>query len=127
MALVSIAEAARLTGKSTKTLYRLASQGRLSMSHDESGVKNVDTAELARVFGQLKRPGETPGETDMESRLRQLEKENADLRQVAAVLAAEKAGVEALSAQRETQIQDMRQAMRLLEGPAKRRWWQFGR
>ena len=137
MATVSISEAARLTGKSTKTLYRLASQGRFSLSLDESGSKKVDTSELVRVFGELRDPNENQSRTDPESRLRQLEAEILVLRQTAAqldVLKAEKAGLEALNAVREQQLQDMRQALRLIESqieaPAdgkKRRWWQFGK
>lgn len=137
MAVVSISEAARLTGKSTKTLYRMASQGRLSVSLDENGAKTVDISELVRVFGELRQPSENPIATDQESRVRQLEAEVSVLRQAAAqvdVLKAEKAGLEALNAAREQQLQDMRQALRLIEsqieapsnGP-KRRWWQFGK
>ena len=125
MALVSISEAARLTGKSTKTLYRLVSQGRLSVSLDENGIKTVDVSELVRVFGDLSGPGETretvsmsQSEIDIETRLRQLEKENAELRHAAEL-------AQAISAERESQIQDLRQAMRLLEGPVKRPWWWF--
>jgi hypothetical protein len=137
MATVSISEAARLTGKSTKTLYRLASQGRLSLSLDEKGSKKVDTSELVRVFGELTHPSENLAETDSESRVRQLEAEISVLRQAAAqldVLKAEKAGLEALNAAREQQLQDMRQALRLIESQIetpsngqKRRWWQFGK
>ncbi|MFX1768093.1 DNA-binding protein [Paraburkholderia sp. A1RI-2L] len=138
MATVSISEAARLTGKSTKTLYRLASQGKLSLSLDENGAKKVDTSELVRVFGEFKQSGENPIETDSESRVRQLEAEISVLRQAAAqldVLKAEKAGLEALNAAREQQLQDMRQALRLIEsqievpptGQKRRRWWQFGK
>jgi predicted site-specific integrase-resolvase len=131
MAIVSISEAARLTGKSTKTLYRMVSQGRLSVSLDENGTKNVDTSELARVFGTLALTSKTPGETDLESRVRQLEKENAELRHAAELLRVEKASAETVSAERESQLQDMRQAMRLLENAqqaqTKRPWWRFGR
>lgn len=135
MAIVSISEASRLTGKSTKTLYRMASQGRLSLSLSEKGTKEVDTSELVRVFGNLTNHDETPSETGSESHVRQLENEIAQLREVAAqvdVLKAEKAGLEAIAALREEQIQDMRQAMRLLEhqhetpeNGQKRRWWRF--
>lgn len=135
MAIVSISEASRLTGKSTKTLYRMASQGRLSLSVSEKGTKEVDTSELARVFGNLITRDETSFEAHSESHVRQLEKEIAQLREVVAqveVLKAEKAGLEAIAALREEQIQDMRQAMRLLEhqretpeNGRKRRWWRF--
>lgn len=138
MAVVSISEAARLTCKSTKTLYRMASQGRLSVSLDENGAKTVDISELVRVFGELDGHGETretvsmsQSETDLESRVRQLEKENVELRHAAELLRVEKASAEAVSAERESQIRDMRQTMRLLENvqqaQSKRPWWRFGR
>jgi hypothetical protein len=138
MAIVSISEAARLTGKSTKTLYRMVSHGKLSVSQDESGVKTVDISELVRVFGELTGHDETReavsmsrNGTNIEVRLRQLEMENAELRHVTELLRVEKVSAEAVSAERESQLRDMRQAMRLLENvkqtKSKRPWWRFGR
>jgi hypothetical protein len=138
MAIVSISEAARLTGKSTKTLYRMVSQGRLSVSQDENGAKTVDISELVRVFGEFNGRGETLESVSMsqdgtavEARLRQLERENVELRHTAELLRVEKASAEAVSAERESQLRDMRQAMRLLENAqqaqSKRPWWRFGR
>jgi hypothetical protein len=48
MALVSISEAARLTGKSRATIHRRAKAGKLSIQGSK-----VDTSELIRVFGPL--------------------------------------------------------------------------
>lgn len=50
MAFISITEAARLTGKSLPTIYRHINTGKLSQLHD----KTIDTAELIRVYGQLR-------------------------------------------------------------------------
>lgn len=53
MALVSVTEAARLTGKNRATIHRYIKQGKLSQVTDETGTKKVDTSELLRVFGSL--------------------------------------------------------------------------
>jgi predicted RNase H-like nuclease (RuvC/YqgF family) len=52
MALVSVTEAAKLVGKSRKTLYAVyIKTGKLSCSLSENGEKRIDTSELFRVFG----------------------------------------------------------------------------
>lgn len=43
-------DAARIAGVSRPTIYRYVSEGRLSVTQDERGVKRVDPAELKRVF-----------------------------------------------------------------------------
>lgn len=53
MALVSVTEAARLTGKNRATIHRYIKQGKLSQVTDATGTKKVDTSELLRVFGTL--------------------------------------------------------------------------
>ena len=53
MALVSVTEAARLTGKNRATIHRYIKQGKVSQVTDETGTKKVDTSELLRVFGTL--------------------------------------------------------------------------
>ena len=50
MALVTITEAAKLAGKSKQTLYRHVRIGTLSRGSDTL----IDTAELIRVYGDLK-------------------------------------------------------------------------
>lgn len=59
MAQVSISEAARLTGKSRKTLHTYISNGKLTKVTDIHGKPKIDTSELIRVFGELTRPKET--------------------------------------------------------------------
>lgn len=49
MALVSIIEAGRLTGKSVPTIYRHIKTGKLSQTSE----KLIDTSELIRVYGAL--------------------------------------------------------------------------
>ncbi|MCR9260430.1 MAG: hypothetical protein NXH95_11950 [Pseudomonadaceae bacterium] len=51
--IVSLAEAAELTGKSRQTIYRKAKKGELSVTTREDNSKGVDTSELERVFGTI--------------------------------------------------------------------------
>lgn len=59
MAQVSISEAARLAGKSRKTLHTYISNGKLTKVTDAQGKPKIDTSELIRVFGELAGPKET--------------------------------------------------------------------
>lgn len=59
MAKVSISEAARLAGVSRQHLYRrYITPGLISIEKDEESAPMIDTAELLRVFGDLKMPGQ---------------------------------------------------------------------
>lgn len=130
MAVVSISEAARLTGKSRKTIQRYVADGRISMSQHDAGSKGIDTSELIRVFGELSQPvpalsHETVSQHDAPG----VSPDVAALETRIMVLEAELASRDALiEAQREN-LTDMRQSLRLLEHSQspKRRWWQFGR
>jgi len=59
MAHVSISEAARLTGRSRKTLHTYISNGKLTKVTDTQGKPKIDTSELIRVFGELSGKKET--------------------------------------------------------------------
>lgn len=59
MAQVSISEAARLTGKSRKTLHTYISSGKLTKVTDNQGKPKLDTSELIRVFGNISIAQET--------------------------------------------------------------------
>lgn len=127
MAIVSISEAARLTGKSRKTIQRYVADGRISLSQRDAGRSGIDTSELIRVFGELSQPAtalphasvshhDAPGvPPDVAALLTSLQAENAML----------KAQVEA----KDANLADLRQSLRLLEHvpSTKRRWWQFGK
>lgn len=65
MALVSISEAARLVKKDRSTLYRgYIRNGKLSVAYDSAtGVPQIDTSELIRVFGSISATGATPHAT----------------------------------------------------------------
>ncbi len=54
MAIVSISEAARITGKARSTIQSYIKTGKLSKTTDShTSVVGVDTSELIRCFGQL--------------------------------------------------------------------------
>lgn len=118
MALVSISEAARLTGKARSTLHKYIKQGKLSTTTDQNtGKKNIETSELIRVFGNIsnlsattsdrvtsvsKLQQETQNDTQsLQAKLQLLEQENTHL----------KAEKELLS----KNLDDIRQAMLLIE------------
>lgn len=63
MAQVSISEAARLTKKSRRTIQRYVATGKLSLSHNETTEKSIDTSELIRVFGEINKDEVTPNDT----------------------------------------------------------------
>lgn len=127
MSQVSISKAATLVGRDRKTLYRAIKEGRLSATQDATGTRQVDIAELARVFGAFpvaRDSGETvslpqteTGQTtdDLKARLAALEAENAQLRERVA--------------DKDRHIEDMRQTVRLLEHqtPRKGRWWPWSK
>lgn len=54
MAIVSISEAAKITGKARSTIQSYIKTGKLSKTTDlHTGVVGVDTSELIRCFGEL--------------------------------------------------------------------------
>lgn len=120
---VSISEAAKLVGKDRKTLYRYIKEGRLSATDATSGMRQIDVAELIRVFGALQPAGDKrdSGETvamsqvatpNLEAKLASLEAENIQLK-------------ERLE-DKERHIEDMRNTVRLLEHDKRpRAWWRF--
>ena len=63
---VSISEGAKLAGKNRKSLYRDIQSGRLSSSKSADGQRQVDIAELTRVYGSLETHGDTDHATDGE-------------------------------------------------------------
>lgn len=55
MALVTVTEAAKLTGRSVKSIYAATTrkENPLSFSHNSENAKVIDTSELQRVYGAL--------------------------------------------------------------------------
>ena len=58
MAQIGLTEAARLTGRNQTTIHRAMKMGRLSYTVDAAGARQIDTAELDRVFGILTGSGQ---------------------------------------------------------------------
>lgn len=50
MSSFTLKDAAKIAGVSRPTIYRMVSEGRLSVTKDERGVQRVDASELKRVF-----------------------------------------------------------------------------
>ena len=120
MAQVSVAEAARLVGRDRKSLYRAVKQGRLSATHSATGERQIDTAELVRVYGEIGDKGDKEETTSTPQR------ETVNETAIIAVLEAEVANLRERLGDKERHIDDMRNAMRLLEHKAeKKRWWKW--
>jgi len=144
MAVVSISEAARLTGKSRKTIQRYVADGRISMSHRDAGRDGIDTSELIRVFGEMSHsvPALSHG-TESQHVAVDVSPNVAVLETRIQALQAEIAARDALLEAKDKHIASLDTALRLLEGPktekapaptpvparkpaepVKRRWWQ---
>ena len=70
MTILNVTEAAKAIGVGKATVYRRLKDGTLTASKRPDGSKGVDTAELIRVFGELKPQRD---ENRMEASLRQSE------------------------------------------------------
>ena len=126
MAIVSVSEAARLVGKSRRTIQRDIAAGKLSKC--DNG-KKLDTSELIRVYGSLLN---APNDADKNAHMTQDVAPNippnvADMRIRLAALEAENAALK-------DHLGSLKQAMLLLEHKEQqtstettqqRKWWQF--
>lgn len=132
MALVSISEAARLVGKSRRTLQRDIVAGKLSKC--DNGQK-LDTSELLRVYGAFLpvtnvAVGSATMSQDVAGKNETMLQDVADMRVRLAALEAENAALK-------DHLGSLKQAMLLLENKAsteetksikpRRRWWQIFR
>ena len=132
MALVSISEAARLVGKSRRTLQRDIVAGKLSKC--DTGQK-LDTSELLRVYGAFLpvtnvAVGSATMSQDVAGKNETMSQDVADMRVRLAALEAENAALK-------DHLGSLKQAMLLLENKAsteetksikpRRRWWQIFR
>lgn len=68
MAIVTLAEAARLVGKSKPTLLRAHRDGKLSMERNANNEWRVDTSELLRTYGQFAETQQSHSTKDAQSR-----------------------------------------------------------
>jgi hypothetical protein len=60
MAQVNVTEAARLVGKNRKTLYKMMDKGTVAYTQSATGMRQLETSELIRVFGSLVSPDLSP-------------------------------------------------------------------
>jgi len=122
MAIVSISEAARLTGKSRNTLHNQIRTGKLSTVHNPvTNSKGIDTSELLRVFGQLKSTASTvhqnvqiehevTGDSTLDDSLKKSDLKNENI-----ILKAKLEEKEKQLNDKQSHIDSLKQAMRLLE------------
>ena len=123
MSQLPIVDAAKRVGRSPKTLYRLVSTGVLSATTDVNGKKQIDTAELLRVFGDL-RPEREKHESHETIPMSQRETPDATMR--LALLEAELRHARELLESKDAQIQVLHKALLMLEDrrePKARRLW----
>jgi len=119
MALVSISEAARLVGKSKRTIYSDLHKGKLSASQDCTDGKSIDTSELIRVYGKI--IAQNSSAKPVQSTQLCTPSETADLLQKIAILEAENRLLK-------DNLNDIRGAVKLLEHKAAdsdRPWWKI--
>lgn len=108
MAKVSISEGARMAGISRSYIYRkYITPGLLSTEKDNAGNTVVDTAEIIRVFGQIKQDSEQDSKS---SQMDTLEKDSK-----IATLEAELRLMRELAKAKDDHIADLQQSLRLLE------------
>jgi len=125
MALVSISEAARLTGKSRTTVQSYIKQGKLTKCTDSSGHSKLETSELLRVFGSF--TGQQVGNEQSGSAVQHfagtsvqlpdqiLQNENQALKAEVELVKALLREKELLLAEKDKRNDDLKQAMLLIE------------
>ena len=142
MALIGLTEAAKLTGKDKATIHRAMKSGRLSFTVGDDGERQIDPAELERVFPIKPQDGEA--EVALRNR-KKPESNHMQIAQLGAQLESERAKTAMLQerlADKDTVIDDLRQRLdregeerrqaqaqltALLTDqrePVRRRWWQ---
>ena len=86
MAWHNVTKAAVLVGKSRKTLYRYMANGELSCRVSADGKKEIETAELIRVFGELIQGNVNQGETLTRQETDELSQARAEIQQLKMLL-----------------------------------------
>ncbi len=142
MALVSISEAARLTGKSRTTVQSYIKPGKLTKCTDSGGTSKLDTSELLRVFGSF--TGQQVGSEQLGSAVQHLsgasvqlpdqilQHENQALKAQVELVKALLREKELLLAEKDKRNEDLKQALLLIESklpatpdPVAKKSWQF--
>ena len=112
---IPIAEAARLTGRDRKSLYRDIKAGKLSATLGDSGTRQVAVSELLRVYGPFRSDGDS-GDTPATVAMPQPETPDATAQKVRiAALEAELEQLRERLADKDKNLDDLRTTIRLLE------------
>lgn len=141
MAKVSVSEAARLAGISRTNFYKnYVKAGKITVEQDHAGKPQVDTTEILRVFGELKKTQDDSNPVREKTQRITLEKhsENSafeiELRAVREMLKVREAQLEEAQERErwmQRQIEELTSTVRLIEDKSKpekekkRRWWSW--
>ncbi len=137
MAQVSVTEAARLTGKSRRTIQRHIATGKLSVSQRDATGKSIETSELIRVFGEIKHTHPIPKNDNIGVTMSQHVAMQSDKKEVEnELLKQEVALLKQRLEDKDAHIDSLKQAMLLIESkqpttpepvlqPAVKKSWQF--
>jgi len=92
MTKLNLSQAAKAVGKNRVTLWRHINTGKLSAERDRDGNPLVDTSELLRVYGELKKTAthsnnkkqqlETPSYDELLSLVKELKEEQSEMKQI---------------------------------------------
>jgi len=92
MTKLNLSQAAKVVGKNRVTLWRHINTGKLSAERDRDGNPLVDTSELLRVYGELKKPAtpsnnkkqqsETPSYDELLLLIKELKEEQSEMKEI---------------------------------------------
>lgn len=113
--LLTVAEAAKATGRNRKSIYRDIKSGRLSATVSMDGKKRIAVSELLRVYGEFPadKSHATGGEIVSTPQLETVE--DVALKVKVAALEAEVAQLRERLGDKDRNLEDLRASMRLLE------------
>jgi excisionase family DNA binding protein len=125
---LTVRQAAEQVGVSRQTMFRHVKDGRVSATVDRDGQKQIDVAELLRVFGAIQSPVATAKTVNDRSRLTQknetapglayqieLEKLRAQLELKAAELALAKERISELKSREHQVVEEKNRLLTLIE------------
>jgi hypothetical protein len=132
--MLGLSEAARLVGRDVSTLHRAMKAGRLAYSLDRAGKRQLDSAELERVFGLRNFGVDVDTNGDRGNGVDDGQRNAAAAMHRNAVPQPKSAGKEELIAELRATIADLRarldsevnerrQLIALLTAPERRSWW----
>jgi AraC-like DNA-binding protein len=131
MALVSVSQAARLAGVSRQHLYRkFIKTGQISVSKGDRDEPLIDTSEVLRVFGRLQ--GDSLGDDNKLQKATHEKRTDdstllSELQVKLQLVEAENRALRERIEDKDKHLDDVRQAMRLLEDKSEKKkrwkWW----